>query len=93
MILIFARFFGCRKPECVVLLFWFVRSKYFVQAGRQIRLTFRNYTEDYRFTGLDCSGVTTENSAVCVFPLIKKSYSVVIVTLNDTFLSVVLDIE
>ena len=42
---------------------------------------------------LDCSGVTTENSAIFVYFLIETGQSVVLVTLNATFLSVFVDIE
>ena len=42
---------------------------------------------------LDCSGVTTENSAICVFFLIKYGDSVVLVMLTAVFLSIVFQIE
>ena len=42
---------------------------------------------------LDCSGVTTENSAICVFFLIKYGDCVVLVTLTAFFLSIIVEIE
>ena len=42
---------------------------------------------------LDCSGVTTENSAICVLVQIMYGDSVVFVTLIATFLSIKVDIE
>ena len=42
---------------------------------------------------LNCSGVTTENSGICVFFLIKYGDSVVLVILTATLLSVFVDIE
>ena len=47
-------------------------------------------------TGLmcfDCSGVTTENSAICLLFLIRYGNSVVLVTPIATCLSIILDIE
>ena len=41
---------------------------------------------------LDCSGVTTENSAIWVFLLIVEGDSVVLVTLTAIFLSIIVDI-
>ena len=42
---------------------------------------------------LDCSGVTTENSAICVCFLIRYGDSVVLVTLTAVLLSIIVDIE
>ena len=42
---------------------------------------------------LDCSGVTTENSAICVCFLMRYGYSVVLVTLTAIRLSIMVDIE
>ena len=42
---------------------------------------------------LDCSGVTTENSAICVCFLIRYGDSVVLVTLTALRLSISVDIE
>ena len=42
---------------------------------------------------LDCSGVTTENSAICVFFLIRYGDSVLLVCLTETLLSNTVDIE
>ena len=42
---------------------------------------------------LDCSGVTTENSAICVCFLIRYGDSVVLVTLTAIVLSIIVDIE
>ena len=42
---------------------------------------------------LDCSGLTTENSAICVFLLIVNGDSVVLVTLTASSLSNIVDIE
>ena len=42
---------------------------------------------------LDCSRVTTENSAVCVCFLIRYGDSVVLVTLTASLLSIIVDIE
>ena len=42
---------------------------------------------------LDCSGVTTENSAYCVFFLIKYGNLVVLVILTAVFLSIIVKIE
>ena len=42
---------------------------------------------------LDCSGVTTENSATCVLFLIKCGDSVALVTLTATLLSIIVDLE
>ena len=42
---------------------------------------------------LDCSGVTTENSAICVCFLIRYGHSVVLVTLTAIRLSIIVDIE
>ena len=42
---------------------------------------------------LDCSEVTTENSAVCVRFLIGYGDSVILVTLTANFLSIIVDIE
>ena len=42
---------------------------------------------------LDCSGVTTEISAICVCFLIRYGDSVVLVTLTDILLSIIVDIE
>ena len=42
---------------------------------------------------LDCSGVTTENSAICVCFLIRYGDSVVLVTLTAIRLSNIVDIE
>ena len=42
---------------------------------------------------LDCSGVTTENSAICVCFLIRYGDSVVLVTLTAILLSIIVDIE
>ena len=47
--------------------------------------------ESYHSTGLiysDCSGVTTENSVICVFFLNRYGDSVIFVTLTATFLSI-----
>ena len=42
---------------------------------------------------LDCSGVTTENSAICVCFLIRYGESVVLVTLTAILLSIIVNIE
>ena len=42
---------------------------------------------------LDCSGVTTENSAICVCFLIRYGDSVVLVILTAILLSIIVDIE
>ena len=42
---------------------------------------------------LDCSGVTTKNSAICMCFLISYGDSVVLVTLTAILLSIVVDIE
>ena len=42
---------------------------------------------------LDCSGVTTENSAICVCFLKRHGDSVVLVTLTAILLSIIVDIE
>ena len=42
---------------------------------------------------LDRSGVTTQNSAICVFFLIKYGDSVVLVILTAVFLSIIVEIE
>ena len=42
---------------------------------------------------LDCSGLTTENSAICVFLLIKYGDSIVLVLLTAVFLSFLIGIE
>ena len=42
---------------------------------------------------LDCSGVTTENSAICVCFSMKYGDSVVLVTLTAILLSIIVDIE
>ena len=42
---------------------------------------------------LECSEVTTENSAVCVFFLIASVDSVMLVTLTAIFLSIFVEIE
>ena len=42
---------------------------------------------------LDCSGVTTENSAICVCFLIRYGDSVVLGTLTAILLSIIVDIE
>ena len=42
---------------------------------------------------LDCCGVTTENSAICVCFLIKYGASVVLVTLTAIRLAIIVDIE
>ena len=42
---------------------------------------------------LDCYGVTTEKSAICVFFLIKNGDSVVLVYLTPLFLSIVVESE
>ena len=42
---------------------------------------------------LDCSGVTTENSAICECFLIRYGDSVVLVTLTAILLSIIVDIE
>ena len=42
---------------------------------------------------LDCSGVTAENSAICVYLLIRYGDSVVLVTLTSILLSNIVDIE
>ena len=42
---------------------------------------------------LGCSGVTTENSAICVFFLVKYGVSVVSVILTAVFLSIIVEIE
>ena len=42
---------------------------------------------------LDCSGVTTENSAICVCFLMRYGDSVVLVTLTAILLSIFVDIE
>ena len=42
---------------------------------------------------LDCSGVTTENSAICVCFLMRYGHSVVLVTLTAILLSIIVDIE
>ena len=42
---------------------------------------------------LDCSGVTTENSAICVCFLIRYGDSVVLVTLTAILLLIIVDIE
>ena len=44
-------------------------------------------------TNMDCSGVTRENSAICVFFLIKCGDSVVLVVLTAIFLSTIVEIE
>ena len=49
----FARIFGCRKPEVVILLLWFVSSEYFAQVINQILISIRNHTENCRFHRLD----------------------------------------
>ena len=45
------------------------------------------------FTNLDCSGVTTEISVICVFFLIKYGDSVLLVTLGAVGLLNMVDIE
>ena len=42
---------------------------------------------------LDCSGVTTENSAICVCFLIRYGDSIVLVTLTAVLLSIIVDLE
>ena len=42
---------------------------------------------------LDCSGVTMENSAICVFFLIRYGHSVFLVTLTAIIFSMIVDIE
>ena len=42
---------------------------------------------------LDCSGLTTENSAICGLFLIEKCDSVILVTLTAIFLSNIIEIE
>ena len=42
---------------------------------------------------LDCSGVTTENSAICVCFLMRYGVSVVFVTVTAILLSIIVDIE
>ena len=42
---------------------------------------------------LDCSGVTTENSAICVCFSMRSGNSVVLVTLTAILLSIIVDIE
>ena len=42
---------------------------------------------------LDCSGVTTENSEICVCFSIRYGVSVVLVTLTAILLSIIVDIE
>ena len=42
---------------------------------------------------LECSGVTTENSAICVCFLMRYGDSVVLVTLTAILLSIIVDIE
>ena len=42
---------------------------------------------------LDCSGVTTENSAICVYFLIRYGDSVVLVPLTAIRLSIIVDFE
>ena len=42
---------------------------------------------------LDCSGVTTEKSAICMLLLIVQGDSVVLVTLTAIFLSIIVEIE
>ena len=42
---------------------------------------------------LDCSGVTTENSAICVCFLMRYGDSVVLVTLTALLMSIIVDIE
>ena len=42
---------------------------------------------------LDCSGVTTENSAICVCFLIRYGDSFVLVTLTAILLSIIVNIE
>ena len=74
----------------------FVLRSLFVQVHSVVGISFGNHTEDCISTGLinlDCSGVTTENSAICAFLLIKYDDSVVSVTLSVIFLSIIVDIE
>ena len=96
VILSLSRVSRCREPESVFLLLGFIRSENFVSIGSQVRITWRNHTTDCISTGLtclDCSGVTTENSAICVFSLIRYGDSIVLVTLTAILLSDVVNIE
>ena len=98
LILSFANIFGRRKPDCVVLLFWFIHSKCLIQVCSQIkpRSPSKSLLGIAVSTGLIkmyCPGVNTEIWVVCVFFLIKDVASVVLVTLTDTFLSIIVNIE
>ena len=49
MVFNFTRIFGCRKPECVSFLFWFVRSENFIEVFSDVRITFGNNAENCQF--------------------------------------------
>ena len=66
--------------------------RYLVRSGSPPGILLRTAVST-GFTNLDDCGVTTEDSAICVFFLIVYDDSVVLVTPTATFLSITSDIE
>ena len=91
----FAEIFGCRRPECVVLLFClFVRSsllRYVLRRGSPSGIILR-IAVSTGLMKLDSSGVPMDGSAICV---LFWSYRLIqwCVTLTATFLLSMVDNE
>ena len=98
MILRLSRIFRYWESTSVVLLLGFIRSEKFVQIGSQVSSgspcgIILRIAMSTGLMCLDCSGVTTENSAICVCFLIRYGDSSVLVTLTAILLSFMVYIE
>ena len=92
MILRLSRIFGCWVFCCSAFIVLRSSFREAVRSGSPCGIILRTAIS----TGLmclDCSGVTTENSAICLYFLIRYGDSVVLVTLTAYLLSIIIDIE
>ena len=91
VILRFSWIFRCwgPGPECVVVLLGFIRSE---KSGSPCGIILR-IAISAGLMCLDYSGVSTDNSAICVCFLIRYGDSVVLITLTAILLSNTVDIE
>ena len=97
MILSFTKRFSSVEPECVNLCCfgWIVLCssiKFVVECGSSLVIILK-IADSAGLINLDCSRITTESSALCVFILIVSDESIVVVTLTSAFLSNTVDIE
>ena len=94
----FSRIFRCRETKSVVLMrgVLVLRNSFMLAVTLNLSCGIIRRKHTAISTGLmylDCSGVTTENSAICVFFLIRYGDSVLLVCLTETLLSNTVDIE